>query len=244
MRRAIGILFTLAVLPFLAAQTPSKVDNSPSVSILLPRDIRSETVQIRYFMTGPFGGYGSYTEPKPDLSSYPINALAEGQPATAIKILVYASGCDFKTFDLSLSQSLNLNERFVCAPLPKVSFSGQVPSELMEGRNAELVIAYMAYWANDFFGIMDGAVAEFHVATFSPDWNGSFQVEIPDFSWGATMSSFRYGADLRLRLRESKTWNPIALNLAPELPKLRSEGGGLKIQSSYPGNMRFVPDPK
>lgn len=244
MRCAIGILFTLAVLPFLAAQTPSKVDNAPSVSNLLPRDIPSETVQITHFMTGPFGGYGSYIEPKPDLSSYQINALAEGQAATAIKILVYATGCDFKTFDLSLSQGLHRNERFVCAPLPKVSLSGQVPSELMEGGNRELVITYMAYWANEFFGILDGMVPEFHIATILPDNNGTFQGELPDLSAGTTMSSFRSGAELCFTLRDSKKWNPIALNLAPELAGIQFEGRCLKIQSSYLGKLRFVPDPK
>jgi hypothetical protein len=194
-------------------------------------------------MIGPFGGYGGYVERKPDLNSYRINALSEGKPATAIKILVYATGCDFKTFDFSLSQDLDLHQWFVCTPLPKVSLSGQVPSDLIEGRNAELVITYMAYWANEFFGIMDGMVPQFNIATILPEKNGILQGELPDFSAGTTMSSFRSGAELCLTLRDSKTWNPISLNLAPELAGIKFEGGCLKIESSYPGKLRFVPHP-
>jgi len=43
-------------------QTLPKVAGAPSVSITLPRDISSEAVQIRYFLRGPFGGYGGYVK--------------------------------------------------------------------------------------------------------------------------------------------------------------------------------------
>lgn len=244
MRYAVGILFALAVVPLLAAQSPSKANNFPSISILLPADIRSETVQIRYFMTGPFGGYGGYIESKPDVISYKINGIFEGQAATAIKIVVYATGCDFKTFDLFLLENLNLQESFVCGALPKVSLSAQIPSELMEGRDAEIVITYMTNWLNEYFGIMDGFVPQFQVATISPDKNGTFQADLPDFAAGTTTSSFRSGARLCYALWDSKTWSPIALNFAIELAGIKFVGGCLEIQSSNQGQLRFVPEPE
>ena len=195
-------------------------------------------------MTGPFGAYGGYIESKPDVISYTINGIFEGQDATAIKIVVYATGCDFKTFDLFLSENLNLQESFVCAALPKVSLSGQIPSELMEGRDAEIVITYMANWVNEFFGIMDGMVPQFQVATISPDKNGTFQADLPDFTAGTTTSSFQSGADLCYALRDSKTRNPIALNFALEVTGIKFVGGRLKIQSSNQGQLRFVAEPK
>jgi hypothetical protein len=39
---------------------------------------------------------------------------------------------------------------------------------------------------------------------------------------------------MRLMLRDSKTWNPIASNLEPELPEFRLEDHSLGIQSYYP----------
>jgi hypothetical protein len=195
-------------------------------------------------MTGKFGGHGGYVEPHPGLRSYRINALADGHMATAIKVVVYAAGCDFRTFDLSLSQSLNLHERFVCAPLPKVALSGQLPSELIGEHSAELLVTYMAYWANSFFGIADGRVPEFRLAAVSSGKNGTFQVVLPDFSTSTTMASFPNEAGLHLMLRDSETLNPIALNLVPTLLEVRSEGAGLRIQSFYPGNLKFVAYPK
>jgi hypothetical protein len=44
--------------------------------------------------------------------------------------------------------------------------SGQIlPSELIRGRNAELIIINLAHWSLEFFGIVDGAVADFRLAT-------------------------------------------------------------------------------
>jgi hypothetical protein len=242
-RRTLAFLVTIMVLPLTVAPAYARPDNFPSVSISLPPDIPSATVQIRYFMVGAFGGYGGYIGNQPDLDSYEINASTRGQAATAIKILVYAAGCDIKTFEFSLSQDSNPHERFVCEPLLKVTLSGELPSELIRDHNAEIVISYMAYWAHAFFGIVDGLVTEFQLAIVSPDKNGRFQVEIPDFRTHTPISSPRAGADLRLMLRDSKTWNHIASHLKPELSEFRSEYGGLKIQSSYPATLKFVADP-
>jgi len=42
---------------------------------------------------------------------------------------------------------------------------------------------------------------------------------------------------MRLMLRDSKTWNPIASNLEPELPEFKLEDHSLRIQSYYPGGL-------
>ena len=217
---------------------------SPSVSISFPTDIPFETVQIYYHMVGAFGGRGGQVESHPDIRVSEINASFEGQPATAIKILVYAQGCDIVTFDLSLTSNPNPYERFQCSPLPKVSLSGQVPSDLIQNKNAELVVTYMAYWAHNFFGIADGAVAGFQLATVFPSKDGTFDVELTDFSVSANVSRFSNEGDLRLMLRDAKTRNHIALNLVPKPPSLKSDYGGLKTLSSYPRNLQFDADPQ
>src|SRR5258708_38079791 len=95
-----------------AAQTPSKLDDFPSVTVLLPANIPSETVQISYFLIGPFGGYGGYTKQRPGLQSYEISALVEGKTASEIRMLVYASGCEIKTFVLPLAGDSRLMDEF------------------------------------------------------------------------------------------------------------------------------------
>jgi hypothetical protein len=115
----------------------------------------------------------------------------------------------------------------------------------MEDENAELVVMYIAYCIGprNFFGILDGAVAELPLTTVRPDPNGFFEVEIPDFAANASPSSSDPPAALHLLLRDSKTWNHIAHGLEPEATEFRTETHELRIQSTYPPYMRFLPSP-
>jgi hypothetical protein len=226
------------------AQTPSKNGNSPSVSVLLPPNIPSETVQISYFLIGPFGGYGSYTKPGPGLQAYDIPASVEGKPASEIRMIVYAAGCEIKTFVLPLTEASRVEQEFECQRASTVKLSGQiVPVELARRDNAELVVDYMAYWAHGFFGIADGIVTEFRLATVSPDSNGVFQVQLPYFSSDVAASSPKERASFRLMLRDSKTWNPLASELESELSDLQLKGRGLSIRSHYPDGLKFTSGP-
>jgi hypothetical protein len=90
-------------------QSPSNKGDSPSVSLLLPPNNPSETVQISYFLIGPFGGYGSHTKPTPGLQSYEIPGSVEGKTASEIRMIVYAAGCEIKTFVLPLSEASRVN---------------------------------------------------------------------------------------------------------------------------------------
>ena len=56
----LAILVGMAGLLPQSAQTPKTATFLPSVSISLPPDILSETVQISYFLVGPFGGNGGF----------------------------------------------------------------------------------------------------------------------------------------------------------------------------------------
>ena len=101
----------------------------------------------------------------------------------------------------------------------------------------------MAYWAHGFYGIADGLVTNFGLATVSPDANGRFQVELPYFSADGAASSPQRRASFWLMLRDSKTLNHIASDLQPELPELRLEEHGLRIQSHYPDGVKFTAGP-
>ena len=218
-------------------QSPASL---PAVSISLPANVPSETVQIRYFMSGSFGGYGGLIEPKPNLTAYEIEASTQGKPANELKILVYAAGCGFQTFELDLSQLTNSNEQFVCDRLPRTRISGEVPGELMLNANAQLSVHYMAFWANTFFGIKDGMVPDFQLVTAAPDADGHFLVDIPDFSADKTASSYQEDASLSFRLRDSKTGNNIAFDLKPARPEYRTETQELKLLPSYAGDVKFA----
>jgi len=237
-RDGFAILLGIAALPTIVSQT------SPTVSISLPPNIPSETAQIAYHLVGPFGGYGGYTEQRAGVHSYEIETSVEGNAATEIRMIVYAPGCEIQTFIVPLADDSRVKQEFECQPVPSVMLSGQiVPNALVRDKNVELVITYMAFWAHEFFGIVDGPVAELRLATVSPDSNGMFQVDLPHFSADATPSSSRPRASLCLMLRDSKTWNHIASSLEPEIPEFRSEDHSLRIQPYYPIGLKFTAGP-
>ena len=121
------------ILLLLAAPGPQTTNPSnqlQTVSIVLPKGTKSETVQIRYMLSGPFGGYASYVDSKPDLRSYEINGAVQGQAAQTIRILVYASGCRFQTLVLAFSGKKSREEQFVCRPLPTIKLKRSRPSRV------------------------------------------------------------------------------------------------------------------
>ena len=56
----LAILVGVFGFPARTTQTQAQAEVLPSVSISLPATVPSETVQISYFLVGPFGGYGAY----------------------------------------------------------------------------------------------------------------------------------------------------------------------------------------
>ena len=232
----------LIVLLSLLAQTPKTASFLPSVSVSLPPGVLSETVQISYFLVGPFGGYGGYVAQRAGVHSYEIPTMVEGKDATEIRMIVYASGCEIQQFVLPLAEHSRVNQEFQCQRAETVRLSGKiVPTALVSDNNAELVVTYMASWAHGFYGITDGIVTEFHLATVSPDAKGMFEVDLPYFSADdAEASSPQHRASFRLMLRDSKTWNLIAPNLEPEKQELRLEEHSLRIQSYYPDDLLFT----
>jgi Carboxypeptidase regulatory-like domain len=142
---------------------------------------------------------------------------------------------------LPLAEHSRVSDEFPCQRVNTVRLSGKiVPSALVRDNNAELVVTYMAYWARGFFGIADGMVTEFRLATVSPDADGMFQVDLPYFNADVEASSSQQRASFWLMLRDSKTWNHIASNLEPEKQELRLQEHALRIRSHYPDDLIFT----
>jgi hypothetical protein len=73
------VLLGVAGLLLQSPQTPDTANFSPSVSISLPQDVLSETVQISYFLIGPFGGSGGYTTDRTGMHSYEIPTVVQAK---------------------------------------------------------------------------------------------------------------------------------------------------------------------
>jgi len=238
-RSGLVILVGAASLLIWTTRTPAQADDLPFVSIALPPSVPSESVQVSYFLVGPFGGYGGYVAQQFNVTSYQIPTTVDGKRATEIRAIVYASGCEIQKLVIPLTAQSPISRELACQPVQTIRLSGQiVPNELAKYGNAELVINYMAWWAHGFFGIADGPVAHFELEKVSPHADGRFDVNLPLVSPEAAHSESR--SSLCLMLRDSRTLNHIASNLEPDDAELRSEGGCLQIRTSYPGEMKFT----
>jgi hypothetical protein len=232
----LGVAVVLSQIAF--ALQPSTNGALPGVSISLPTDVPSETVRIFYFLTGPFGGSGGFVNPEQNIHAYRIEAAVKGIAASRIKTILYAPGCEIATFDDSLPGPSTVSEQFTCRKLPTVSLTGRiVPENAPRGKKPEVAISYLADWAHQFFGILDGAVTTIQIATAVPNAEGLFQVQLPDFGRDPTASSRpdRVG-EFQFWLREAETGNPIG-NLEPS--DFKTGLGGLRIQSWYPQGLAF-----
>ena len=233
------ILVGAASLLLWTTRTPAQADDLPFVSIALPPNVPSESVQISYFLVGPFGGYGGYAAQQFNVTSYQIPATVDGKRVTEIRAIVYASGCEIQEFVIPLTAQSPVRREFACQQIGKVRLSGQiVPNELAGYGNAELVVSYRAEWAHSFFGIADGPVTQFEIAKMTPNADGRFDVNLPMISREATDSELQ--ASVCLMLRDSRTLNHIASNLEPDDAELRSEDRCLRIRTSYPAEMKFT----
>ena len=121
-----------------------------------------------------------------------------------------------------------------------MTFNGRVElPEPLRSRPYQVEINYMAYWAHDFFGIADGAVATFHLGRVTPDEDGAFQVPIPNFTKDVVTDSFHRNAGLQFIARERDTGNLVSL-LVPaneEWKNLRD----LPLKAKYPNPVLFKP---
>ena len=243
MRQSTAPAFSLSMLMglfFLAAGAGLGQDQTPPFEIRLPSEVRSEQVQIRYFLTGPFGANGGFLKPEPERNSYLIETSVNHQAADSLRVILYAPGCQIVTLSIASISDAEKGTDVNCEDLPPTTFNGKVDlPEALRGRPYEVEIVYMAYWAHSFFHIEDGPVTRFVLARVEPDDGGAFHVDLPNFNKDAVTASYRRDAGLQFIARELDTSNIVAM-LAPV--NVQSNGAGtLPIKPKYPAEVIFKP---
>src|SRR5215469_13000603 len=148
-RWSVTVAAFVTFVPIVAAQ------DRPKISLALPVGTVSEAVQIEYFLTGPFGGYGGFVRAEKKRTSYDIEPFVDDRPADDIKIIVYLPGCEIAALDLAFSGT-PVEQRLDCYPLSSFSFRGQVLHTVTtQDQNREIEVIYLAMWSHRFFGISD-----------------------------------------------------------------------------------------
>ena len=210
--------------------------------ISLPPGVKSEDVQIQYFLvTGPFGGYSSLIGTKLGAREYVIPTNAEGKAADTLKAIVFVPGCRIKTISVATLENSTRRADFLCAPLPSSIFSGRIEEpQSLQGRDYAIEVDLLATWVMGFFGIGDGAAPVLHIATVTPSDDGSFRVQLPDLTKDAASNSF--GADgsmFRFIAREKRTENILAWLQPAHAKSDLFRGSDLRPQTIYPDEIAF-----
>jgi hypothetical protein len=208
---------------------------SPNITLYLPPDIASETVQINYFMSGPFGGYGGYVTTEKGRVSYDIPASVDGKPAGDVKIIAYLPGCEIAKLEITM-QGVSESRTLPCKALGRVPLHGRIlPVHVAQIPGIEVEIRYEADWDHEFFGIMDGMVTTIHLAIVIPDEVGRFEVELPGFFKQIDLGN----GSFQFMLRRKAGGNIIAMLKPENMPRSIS---GLAIRSSYAPFVLFSAD--
>jgi hypothetical protein len=242
--RTIFIIVTTFVVS--AALVVAAQGRRPSIDntflLRFPRTVDTTGLSISYFLTGPFGGYGSYVRTKSNVREYVIETLYEGKSAKTLKAIIYCPGYGVELLSASpLTVPSGISPFVELKTLPSIPLSGKVV--LPKGRSVtspKIEVVYSAYWSHQFFGISDGAVITFKVASTDVAEDGSFSIMVPDFTRDPVVTSFEKKGVLRLMAREPNTGNmPYILERA-EQP---GRGAELVIAAEYDGELILYAKP-
>ena len=222
---ALGLLLA----SILTAQKASQPPETMRFFLVLPENFPSEAAQIRYFASGPQEGYGGFLKEEPGKNDYELSV-----PGTKVQVIAYLPGCQFDT--LVLTTETPTTQELDCRPLRLLTLSGRiVPEDALAGRTATVEASYVASWAHEFFGIADGMVPTFRVATAAPKEDGTFEISLPDFAEDGVATRWELKGEWQFLLREVGTGNILA-NLKPT----ERDGIGLPVRSSYPKGVTFT----
>jgi hypothetical protein len=175
----------------------------------LPRTIDTTYLSVKYFLTGSFGGHGGFLPTKPNTWDYAIETSYENKPARTLKAIIFCPGYEMKLVNVPSLDHSSVGDAIIeLEPLPSIRLSGRVMLPKRDGvADLNIEATYLAYWGHEFFGIADGMVSAFFVASTRVSEDGSFSTTIPDFAHDSSINFFKQKGVIRLSLREPNTGN-------------------------------------
>ena len=231
--RLIFALF-LALPIALAAQTNAS-DDIFTISVAAPTSARD--VQIRYFLSGDPTVQQSSSIAKPDEQRITVKTGTQGKPAKSFRAIVFAPGCQFATIQADDLAAGNRQADFQCQKLSTLPLSGKADISGFYGRAMQVEALYVCGWAGQFFGSPGLAISPFSVGKAKVESDGTFALELPDFSADPLWKNLSHNATLTLFLVDASTGEHLAQLSAPGA---LSRKGALKVAASYPPQIEFV----
>jgi len=231
--RLIFALF-LAVPICVAAQTNAS-DDVFTISVAAPMSARD--VQVRYFLNGDPTVQESTSIAKPDEQRITVKTGTQAKPVKSFRAIVFAPGCQFATIQADDLAASNRQADFQCQKLSTVPLSGKADISRFAGRDMQVEALYVCGWAGQFFGMPGLAISPFSVGKAKVETDGTFALELPDFSGDPLWKNLSHNATLMLSLVDASTGEHLAQLSAPGALSRR---GSLKVAASYPAQIQFA----
>jgi len=231
-----GLIFALflAVPICVAAQTNAS-DDVFTISVAAPMSARD--VQVRYFLNGDPTVQESTSIAKPDEQRITVKTGTQAKPVKSFRAIVFAPGCQFATIQADDLAASNRQADFQCQKLSTVPLSGKADISRFAGRDMQVEALYVCGWAGQFFGMPGLAISPFSVGKGKVESDGTFALELPDFSGDPLWKNLSHNATLMLSLVDASTGEHLAQLSAPGA---LSRKGALKVAASYPAQIEFA----
>jgi len=244
--RTIAICLAGVLTVSLAAQAPvfdvalfrQNDSTERAIRLRFPDGVDLTGLSIQYFLTGPFGGYGSVLSINPAAREQSVDTWREDQQGREIKIIIYCPGYGFRLVTESGLAARRIGTLPIqLEPLGSVFLAGRI-SGLPASPRLTIEAGYFKDWECAFFNLIDCLQGSITVATSTIADDGTFTLNIPDFLRDPVVTSYRDHGRLTFRV--------LGANRDLDLVDAQNQGqrARLPIAPFYPGNLQLIAVPR
>lgn len=227
--RGPSIALALSFLTPCFAMQAGSPDNIFTIAVAAPTSAKE--VQVRYLFSDELGSHQSSVANSTDDNKIAIKTGAPEKTAQGFKAIVYAPGCQFVTISVDDPAAGARQGEFQCQKLPATELKGRINVSAFRGRELKVEVLYQVGWAGQFFGVPGMAISPLYLAKVDVQSDGSFGVEIPDFSVDPLWQSLSKDATLEFFLSDVRGGARLA-ELQPG--DASSANARLKVAPAYP----------
>ena len=236
-RLRIALICSLVAVDVVPCLASNRGDTEDLFTISVAAPTSANDVQVRYFFTGAFGGYGSYVANTVPGNKIVIKTGVKSQAAKSFKLIAYAPGCQFVTIAVDDLTTSDRQGDFQCQKLPTLQLHGRIETSNLGQRKFQVEMLYVCSWAMSFFGIEDGAVSPLFLGRATVTADGSFVIELPDFTADPSWPLVSKDAELAFFLKDSGADTRVA-----PLVSTASHSGNLPVAAGYADVVFEIPE--
>lgn len=192
----------------------------------------AKDVQVRYWFTDEVGSHQSSVADSTEDNKIVIKTRFQEKSARSFKAIAYAPGCQFVTIDVGDLAASSRRSEFQCQKLPTTQLTGRVNVAGFGGRELKVEVLYQLEWAGDFYGLPGVSVSPLLLGKADVASDGSFGLEVPDFSADPLWQSLSKKAALTFFLSDVRSGNRVAALLPTSAA---TAGANVKIAPTYSG---------